>query len=564
MGSCQNQSNLEEWLQNYVNVLCINSWQVKRYIDVYSTSSVIGFSNEDILHVSDIYTQAEENWSHTMKELVLHENESYHISLPTLKRQIDAYFRFLASVAELARSKWTEFNLKMMGIGFGIMLTSLFIHFLAIKRVDKLFGVSVPSCCNSGISFWLIFSYIVVALRACSFLSNSYILEEGKAASFLLATTGILNLRYSIMKKKMLLEAMLFVLLISVLRFTFELGLSKQAFSSVLSNTCPSWMLGIANGCPVWEYVAEIVPMLALFLLAFMLYKSIARSSCQGFLKYVIIGTIFSYMLIAVYWALESNVLSLPLVPEGIRRNLIPRIIYAIGFAQLSSMALVQLFNEERSSDWEERIVIKTLAMLSAWSSTVIILSGKQGPLVALASVVGGWCIMRLESLELDTKNRNVGILTFYSFPVTQWSLLAVCLFFCTGHWCAFDGLRYAAAFIGFDEFILIPQAVLLTIDTFGFSLILPIFGLPFIVACQYPFGQAEQRKRFFFMHLSQAYLMYGFVMATTVTFTILCVTIQRRHLMVWGLFAPKFVFDVVGLVLTDIIICLASLYYFG
>lgn len=30
----------------------------------------------------------------------------------------------------------------------------------------------------------------------------------------------------------------------------------------------------------------------------------------------------------------------------------------------------------------------------------------------------------------------------------------------------------------------------------------------------------------------------------------------------VWGLFAPKFVFDVVGLILSDFLICLASVYY--
>lgn len=34
--------------------------------------------------------------------------------------------------------------------------------------------------------------------------------------------------------------------------------------------------------------------------------------------------------------------------------------------------------------------------------------------------------------------------------------------------------------------------------------------------------------------------------------------------LQVWGLFAPKFVFDVVGLILTDVLICLGSLFSFG
>ena len=55
-----------------------------------------------------------------------------------------------------------------------------------------------------------------------------------------------------------------------------------------------------------------------------------------------------------------------------------------------------------------------------------------------------------------------------------------------------------------FEEFFLVPQAILLTIDTFGFSHILSIFGLPFLVVRQLPFGQGEQRKRFFFMQLSQ------------------------------------------------------------
>lgn len=83
---------------------------------------------------------------------------------------------------------------------------------------------------------------------------------------------------------------------------------------------------------------------------------------------------------------------------------------------------------------------------------------------------------------------------------------------------------------------------------------------------------------------------MYGIIMATTIIVTMACVTIHRRHLMVtiiilcrlfycpvqclhifdnfhlffqvWGLFAPKYVFDVAGFVLTDILICLALLYY--
>lgn len=29
--NCENQSNLEEWMLNYANVLCMNSWQVSLF-----------------------------------------------------------------------------------------------------------------------------------------------------------------------------------------------------------------------------------------------------------------------------------------------------------------------------------------------------------------------------------------------------------------------------------------------------------------------------------------------------------------------------------------------------
>ncbi|KAH9726379.1 GPI ethanolamine phosphate transferase 3 [Citrus sinensis] len=352
-GNCPNQKE-EEWMQNYCNVLCINSWQVKRYIDIYSASSVIGFSSEDLLHISDMYAQAEENWSCSSENLLLFKDESCYSSLP-LKRKIDAYFKFLLNVAELARSKWTEFDLKMMGIGFVIILISLPIYFLAMmtKSVN---GFSPLLFGDSEVFVKLVFALFMVVIRACSFLSNSYILEEGKVASFLLATTAMFKLRNSIKREKMLME------------------------------------VGIC------------------------------------------------------------------------------------------------------------------------------------------------YCIMRLGNIERGSTDKVAGILTFDPLSVTQWSLLATCLFFVTGHWCAFDGLRYGAAFIGYDEFVLVRQAILLTIDTFGFSHIIPVFGLPFLVARQKLLGRTDQDRRLLLLQLSQ----------------------------VWGLFAPKFVFDVVGLILTDILICLAWFYYIG
>ncbi|KAL9144261.1 hypothetical protein ABFS82_14G285300 [Erythranthe guttata] len=552
----QSLSEIDNSMQNYVNLLCINSWQVKKYIDVYSSLSLIGFSEQDLLHVSKLYSEAQELWSNTSKNFSLDKTQRLFASLPLMKRQLDAYSVFLESVADLARSNWTEFNLKMMGVGFCIMLSSLFLHVYLIRTLNKL---SELHSCSSGYSmglFGVTFACVIVLIRASSFLSNSFILEEGRVATFLLATTVIFQLRCALMKKMMFLEALVLCLLVPLLRISIELGQLKQAVNSLFLKVDPSQSLGIDNDSQFWMYVAEVLPTLALILVAYLLYKNIAVCRSQGIWKYVVAGTLFNYMLIPFHWASDSSLLILQMLPDGVKGNIIPRVTYAAGLLQLSLLTIGQLTSRKRASNSEETTFVKLLALLSAWSSTIIILSGKQGPLVVLALLIGGWCIIRLLTLEQDAKN---DCSLSYALAVTQWSLLAVCMFFSTGHWCAFDGLRYAAAFIGFDEFNLTRQAILLTIDTFGFSHILPIFGLPFLVTCYY---SLRQNKQVFTLRLCQVYLMYGFITALTATFTMLCVAIQRRHLMVWGLFAPKFVFDVVGLLLCDLLIFLSALYY--
>lgn len=166
-----------------------------------------------------------------------------------------------------------------------------------------------------------------------------------------------------------------------------EVGLTKQAPGSEFLNVHPSWMLRIA---PIWMFVTELVPMLALIFLAFLLCKVINSDYSKGIEKYVMIGTGLSYLLIALYWALESSILNLSWALEGVGRNCIPQIIYAIGFGQLLLLMFGGLVGKEKSLDCKKSLVTKTIAMLSAWSSTIIILLGKQGPLASVAAIIGG------------------------------------------------------------------------------------------------------------------------------------------------------------------------------
>lgn len=167
---------------------------MKRYIDVYSKSSPIGFSGKDLSHISNLYADAQDIWSRNIKPSLLFDEQSSFPLTSAIKIQIDAYSNFLMTVAGLARSKWTEFNLRLMSIGLCLMAVSIFIHVLIIKSLDTQFRLYFHLSGNSGISLAALLSYIIVLIRACSFLSNSFIC---KSCSCIISQTEIIIfLRY--------------------------------------------------------------------------------------------------------------------------------------------------------------------------------------------------------------------------------------------------------------------------------------------------------------------------------------------------------------------------------
>ncbi|KAL5973435.1 hypothetical protein ACLOJK_030085 [Asimina triloba] len=218
-------SNLEAWLQNYADVLCINCWQVKRYIDLYSASSVIGFPKEDLAYVAQMYAQAQSNWSISKTKIFSSGNEVTREGRDGLQSillgQIDAFSNFLERVAELARSKWTEFDLEMMAVGLCVLLLALLIQILAIKRVTKELQVLCPYIGNPGTSVRFVVSIFIVAIRACSFLSNRRKRWQWRCI------------------------ALVFLLLNFIIGLTSDFGLSKLAVGSAMDDMFPLRILQI-------------------------------------------------------------------------------------------------------------------------------------------------------------------------------------------------------------------------------------------------------------------------------------------------------------------------------
>lgn len=569
---CTQQNDLEAWMRRYAEALCINCWQVKRYIDRYSATSVIGFRAEDLNHVADLYSKAQANWSSVLRSTCpvetssqdeLKECANKECTSSALRLQIDAYSDFLESFAKLARSAWTEFDLWLMGIGLSVMILSVSTQACMLVKLN-IDQISEKERASSSFIPKNFFAFALVAIRAASFLSNSYILAEGRVANFLLATSCIASVWHSATKGKFIIEEFVFLLLNIFIRFGIEFGMSKQISGSIISNDHPVSIICGLFGSSFCSDLMEIFPIISLTLVAYIILKCISYAISHRFLKYsVMSGSILSYIFIAIHWASESTLLSHTKATRETGISLAPRLVYTIGGLSLAISAFYRLFGSTDHLKMNERITSLSAVMLCSWSPTILILLGRQGPFVALICMTIAWCIIKLQQKNQRELKLDKGIHAADSVSVTQWSFLAVCLFYLTGHWCTFDGLRYGAAFIGFDHFHIIRQGLLLSIDTFGVSHILPVLSLPFIAICWYNSASKNSKVNDATVtRLIQVLLMYGLITSITTTLTIICVTIQRRHLMVWGLFAPKYVFDAIGLLLTDLLVVLASIYY--
>lgn len=125
---------------------------------------------------------------------------------------------------------------------------------------------------------------------------------------------------------------------------------------------------------------------------------------------------------------------------------------------------------------------------------------------------------------------------------------------------------------MGSDEFHLWRSGALVAIHTFG-GLLLALLALPGVVeyvraAARGAATARQQQKRTSRAAggagrgaaLRQAALAAGLVRALPAFCAMLSAGVQRRHLYVWALFAPKLVFEACFLLLTDAALLLVAL----
>ncbi|XP_035313387.1 GPI ethanolamine phosphate transferase 3 isoform X2 [Cricetulus griseus] len=205
----------------------------------------------------------------------------------------------------------------------------------------------------------------------------------------------------------------------------------------------------------------------------------------------------------------------------------------------------------------------------------------------ALFSTVPPESFLLLHLLAAGTSVATTGPFIVLWQAVSAWALLATQTFYSTGHQPVFSAIHWHAAFVGFPEghgsSTWLP-ALLVGANTFA-SHILFAVGCPLLLLwpflCesqgprkrqQLPGSEAEARAspeeeqeeplmemrlrdapHHFNAALLQLGLKYLFVLGVQILACALAASILRRHLMVWKVFAPKFIFEAIGFIVSSV-----------
>uniref|UniRef100_A0A4X1VYS7 GPI ethanolamine phosphate transferase 3, catalytic subunit n=1 Tax=Sus scrofa TaxID=9823 RepID=A0A4X1VYS7_PIG len=210
------------------------------------------------------------------------------------------------------------------------------------------------------------------------------------------------------------------------------------------------------------------------------------------------------------------------------------------------------------------------------------------------AMCIESWARFSLSFLLLHLLAAGIPITTPGPFTVpwqavSAWAFMATQTFYSTGHQPVFPAIHWHAAFVGVSEgpgFTWL-SALLVGSNTFASHLLFAV-GCPLLLLWPFlcesqgprkrrqpPGNEAEATVRpeeeeeplmemrlrdaphHFNAALLQLGLKYLFVLGIQILASALAASILRRHLMVWKVFAPKFIFEAMGFIVSSVGLCL-------
>ncbi|EEB08357.1 pig-O [Schizosaccharomyces japonicus yFS275] len=475
--------------------------------------------------------------------VVLFSRPTLLVVTKSLKRSIPCSYALAAGINVLCYLciplKTMKENIVLFVCSVSIIFCLSFSTMIAFKMADS-FHLAV----------WDIFGIIIVILHCCTFGSNSFTVWEDKIVHFFVMSFGcVLFCRSCIFKspEKRIAGAFYSLVFLVLQRLSTYITVCREEQGNECNVT---YFSNFQIDIPSILSLSLVVSLGFVIPLILREYSSRYYGRPQpGFtMTQCLIG--FTQTLVSIFWIGHFLLVNIP----SLESKLLPwspflanSIILLFGIAFV--WQVVQLLTRR-----EEKISKKTGVSLYApefFNCFVVLflfLTFLQRPLGAFSMV--GLFIQILLLIELSILHANIGVVFF---PVLL-GLLSVSHFFTTGNQATISSLEWNFAFIQSNSLQnQTVSAFFMLIHTFG-APILACLSIPLFASCLRYTSKYDLVKKLFSFTVS--FMLYkSAISGSSVAFAALF----RRHLMVWKIFAPRYMLSAVCMLTDDIFIILFS-----
>eukprot|EP01130_Rhizamoeba_saxonica_P008080 TRINITY_DN3265_c0_g2_i1.p1 TRINITY_DN3265_c0_g2~~TRINITY_DN3265_c0_g2_i1.p1 ORF type:complete len:891 (+),score=110.64 TRINITY_DN3265_c0_g2_i1:3-2675(+) len=471
-----------------------------------------------------------------------YDNEKLVCSEMVIKKYHNLYKRYVSyhdSVLELCTRLWSTFDTNFMLLGIFLVALSVIFLFYSLK------GISIINIFVKNKTFWLI-----CILRFFSLWSNSYIETEELTMLYLVLTVLCLKILPKITNNGEE-SGIMFILLIVCIRLSTNVtggkhesyNFSESALDTFIIMCITTILIYLKKGHGI-QTTTWILSSCATLLLNSVFPNNIAialnvissiivvivllKLLTNGKVFYNLVASSLSLVLVAIYWIsiqvdyiddkMSSN------MDQWILRILIPLFIY-------SNSVIAMLY----SLLYEH----KNMGIVISIFPTLMILLGPPS-VYSLTLIVVILHLLKYIVIHAETGTFDIAAIMY---------LLSILFFYFTGHAPRFDALQFSAGFIGFDYYNYTIGGILMILNTFA-SMIIFVILLPFVDNRKNINGNTGYNNN--------VLLSFLLLVCVSTMSTMLFTYFARRHLMVWRIFAPKYMFDAAILLVVDIVIILS------
>lgn len=476
--------------------LALNAAQVWRYFTVYSETA------NRLPNLPELQEQLQLAVS-LYKEILAADSENADDE--TYIQVAGLFKSFLTKALELGQQVWTRFDDIGMISGIAILAIGLLLYCIPLLSTIVEQYHQVPMS-----QYWEIIITSIFMVFLCGMLtsSNSYILEEEDSIMFCLALLSIMiSLRFQSEPAPSALW--MGTMLLPVASRVNELFVSGHGLD-------PSIQLHTAHHAVVF-----LTSLSVLIAFRWRLYKKRVTAS---FLH--CFADCFTMLCIAGSWW-EKRALE----PERNGYFLCRIAFVVLSLGMLEALLEALLYKSDINETVKEISVHNAIGdAITILAKVALFIMTVTGPAAAASLVFYTFQASIVYRLALT--NGRFQASTFVVAAV--WKLVSRHIFFATNHGCFFNRLQYSAAFVATEEFYFVTGGMSLFFNTFGWEAV----GIAFAWALSLVPGRSN---------LKRVYAAFQIVEALT---SCISVSVLRRHLMVWDIFAPHFLFTAIYAIL--------------